>query len=506
MAVDYGFSFADLKAITSYIHDSTETNTYDGSQISNYSNSVGPGITGNPYFVGYPTPAQGSAGFFDPLNSRSGLTEEIRLSSSASARRFTWVVGLYYQHIADFQTYNNHEDLDALSRALYGMSTTQLYGVPMTDSPLGITAAYRYQKLTDTELAAFGEFNWFVSDKFKLTGGLRDSNTQFKFTQVFFGPVSGFNVPSAANGGLTNGVQKESPLTPKAAATYSFTPSNLVYIEAAKGFRPGGVNGPLSPILCIGLGQQGLTPQDLPTAYNADTVMSYETGAKFRLFDNRLQINASAFKVDWNNVQVQVSTVGCGQTYVTNAGTATSQGAEVSGQAILGNGLSIEYAFGHDDAHYTQTAFGPAPKNGTAASLLVTAGDTLPVPVWTGNLGISYKFDIAQRPSYARVDWQYQGEYLRTLGPGVNSFAPDVRSASAVTTFNARAGIQLGQADLNFFVRNLFDSRTMLTQSGGRGGCAVATGAACSTYTTYGVPTGTSQRPREIGSQITYKF
>jgi outer membrane receptor protein involved in Fe transport len=506
LVVDYDLGFAAVKEITSYIHDSTQTNTYDGSQISNFSNSVGAGITGNPYFVGYPTPAQGSAGFFDPTNSRSGLTEEIRLSSPATSRPVSWVAGVYYQHIVGTQTYNNHENLDNLSLALYGKNATQLYGVPMTNSPLGITAAYRYQKLTDTELAGFGEANWFVTDKLKLTGGLRYSSTQFKFVQVFYGPVSGFNVPSKANGGLTNGSQKETPLTPKVAATYSFTPSNLVYFEAAKGFRPGGVNGPLSPILCVGLGQQGLTPDDLPTTYNSDTVMSYETGAKLRLFDNRLQVNASAFKVDWNNVQVQVSTVGCGQTYVKNAGTASSQGGEVSGQALLGSGFSLEYSVGYDDAHYTQTALGPTPKNGAAATTLVHAGDTFPVPVWTGNLGLSYKFDLAQRPSYARVDWQYQGGYLRTLGPGVNSYAPDVRSASSVTTINARLGIQLGQAELNVFARNLLDTRTLLTEAGGRGGCAVATGAACTTYTSYGVFTGNSQRPREIGAQVTYKF
>jgi len=506
LSVDYDLGIAALKEITSYIHDSTQTDTYDGSQISNYSYSTAPLITGNPYFVGYPTPAQGSAGFFDPTNSRTGLTEEIRLSSPAVSRPISWVVGLYYQHIAGFQTYNNHENLDNLSMALYGMNATQLYGVPMTNSPLGVTAAYRYQKLTDTELAGFGEANWFLTDKFKLTGGLRYSSTQFKFVQVFYGPVSGFNVPSTANGGLTNGAQKETPLTPKVAATYSFTPSDLVYIEAAKGFRPGGVNGPLSPILCIGLGQQGLTPLDLPTTYNSDTVMSYEAGAKLRLFDNRLQLNASAFKVDWSNVQVQVSTVGCGQTYVMNAGTASSQGAEVSGQALLGSGFSLEYSVGYDDAHYTQTALGPTPKNGSAASVLVNAGDTFPVPVWTGNLGLNYKFEFAQRPSYARVDWQYQGHYLRTYGPGVNSFAPDVQSASAVTTINARVGLQLGQADLNLYARNLLDSRTLLSEAGGRGGCAVATGAACTTYTSYGVFTGTSQRPREIGVQATYKF
>ncbi len=172
----------------------------------------------------------------------------------------------------------------------------------------------------------------------------------------------------------------------------------------------------------------------------------------------------------------------------------------------MGGGLSLEYSVGYDDAHYTQTALGPTPTNGVAASILVHAGDTFPVPVWTGNLGLSYKFDLAQRPSYARVDWQYQGSYLRTLGPGVNSFAPDVRSASSVTTINARLGIQLGQADLNLFARNLLDSRTLLTEAGGRGGCTVATGAACTTYTSYGVFTGMSQRPREIGAQVTYKF
>src|SRR6201999_3298337 len=102
------------------------------------------------------------------------------------------------------------------------------------------------------------------TSKFKLTAGLRYSSEEFTFYQVFYGPLSGFNVPTAANGGLTNGGGKKNPLTPKFGATYTLTDNDLVYVTVAKGFRPGGVNGPLSAQLCTGLGQQGLAPSDLP--------------------------------------------------------------------------------------------------------------------------------------------------------------------------------------------------------------------------------------------------
>ena len=110
---------------------------------------------------------------------------------------------------------------------------------------------------------------------------------------------------------------------------------------------------------------------DAPTTYGSDTVWSYETGAKLRLFENRLQVNGSAYRIDWQNVQLNVSIPGCGPTFIQNAGTARSQGFDMQAAGRLFAGLTANVNVGYDNAHYTQTAFGPQPKNGTAATPVV---------------------------------------------------------------------------------------------------------------------------------------
>ncbi len=117
----------------------------------------------------------------------------------------------------------------------------------------------------------------------------------------------------------------DSPTTPKIGLTYEFTPNDLVYVTAAKGFRAGGANSPVSPTVCapalLQLFGQNTDPVAdanlvLPT-FGPDTVWSYEAGGKFRMLDNKLQVNAAAFRIDWDGVQ-STFTLSCGLSFVTN--------------------------------------------------------------------------------------------------------------------------------------------------------------------------------------------
>jgi outer membrane receptor protein involved in Fe transport len=485
-----------IKSITSYLHDETHGLNYDTSQISNANGGL-PIIASLPIF---PTP-----GPFDSYNNRRGYTQEFRFSSLGPVKPVSWVAGLYWSHIQGHSYYDNLENLDTQSGALYGINTVQRYGVGAL--PNG-SVATRNQDLIDKELAGFGEVNWYVTDKLKLTGGVRVSQVEFTYDQQFYGALNNFLVPTAANGGLTAGSQKETPVTPKGGVEYDFTPNDLVYFTAAKGFRPGGVNSPLSPAICVGLAQQGLTAADVPTTYKSDSVWSYELGAKLRLLDNRLQVNTSAFRIDWSDVQVSIPTTGCGQTYVTNAGAAVSQGFDLQTQALVLPGLTFDAAVGYNDAHYTADAFGPTPKiAGVSPTKVVNKGDSLPVPVWTASLGVRYDFEVLAHNFYARGDYQFTGPYNRGFGAGVNGFAPDVLRAGATRLVNARFGVVMGALDANLFVNNLFDSRDLLSLAGGRTGCSAATGGACTTFSNNNpLFSGTTFAPRTVGVQLAYRY
>jgi hypothetical protein len=178
---------------------------------------------------------------------------------------------------------------------------------------------------------------------------------------------------------------------------------------------------------------------------------------------------------------------------------ARSQGFDLQTQANIVGGLSSTLALGYTDAKYTERTVGP---NGTT---VINKGDTLPVPVWQGNLGLQYRFSIADKyNAYVLGNYQYQGKYYRTPGPGVATYSPDTRNAAAARKMNLRTGVEFSGYDVNLFVNNLLNSRDHLALFGGRSGCADAAcanpGAINQLFST------TYYQPREIGLQVAYRY
>jgi iron complex outermembrane receptor protein len=552
LSLEYQLPRVTVKSITSYINDQENSINWEQQQVAGVSGFTDK--TGNFYAPGSTVQFTGGAAnvtagsiLFSPLpdyagafisrNRRSGYTQEIRLSSSGDPKPLSWVGGVYYSTIKQHTFYQLPESIDQIALDLFGIPANQRYAqrvalpAGQTCGNLGLAAnqpflnaagacyvglpaeaggvtTERDQRSTETELAGFGEVNYWILQRLKINLGVRYTSSDLKYTQVFDGPASGWNVPTVANTGITNGDTKTNPVTPKFGLEYELTDRDLVYFSAAKGYRAGGVNVPLPVAICgPGLALVGLTVADAPTTYNADSVWSYEVGGKFRLFD-RLQINASAYRIDWSNVQLAVTIPGCGPNFIQNAGQARSQGVDLQAQGRLFEGMTVDLAVGYDDAHFTTTATGPKPANGAAATPVVNAGDELPVPPLTVSLGAIYRFSTWTRATYLRGDWQYTSAYYGSYGPGVSSFTPDSRSLPAAQTFNMRAGMTFGRGiDANVFVNNLFDSRDALAKAGGRSGCTPNTDPNCATFTTY-TPfiNVTTFRPRTVGVQVNYKY
>ena len=140
---------------------------------------------------------------------------------------------------------------------------------------------------------------------FKATAGLRyysyqqnETLTQGGGLITGGGPPEFDSVPSSAHG-----------VNPKYNLAYEPNRDLTVYVEAAKGFRPGGVNNP-PPDTC---------PKNA-LLYDPDSLWSYELGEKARFLDDRLVINSAVYFEDWTNIQ-QLFTEKCGVVVTSNAGT-----------------------------------------------------------------------------------------------------------------------------------------------------------------------------------------
>jgi outer membrane receptor protein involved in Fe transport len=479
LTVDYAFDKMTVKGVLSYIGDRSKGN-FDFSYQEPQNHQAGvPFVYDLPLYQSYPR----------FTNERSGITSELRFASANPGSRLSWVAGLYYTNV-DISAYTYYvANADDLTKVVYGLPASSIFGIPLLPGNLEY---YRDFRLEDSEIAAYGEGTFALTDKFKLIAGVRLSRTEFSYWQETGGPIGG----SAR--GVYSGTVIESPVSPKFGAQYLIDDRNQLYATVSKGYRVGGVNQPPPANCAADLASLGIT--STPTTFDSDTVWNYEAGAKLRVFG--AQINSSVFYLEWTDTQTNYGLPTCGFGYTLNAGKAVSKGFDVQAQKRFGP-FTATIAAGYTDAKYTEGVVGPAPR----FTVYIQKGDRLPVPEWTVNLGLRYDFRVFDRNAYLRGDYQYSSSFERGVRFGSAGYSPDTRIAEATNFVTARAGVDLGPLEVSAFVDNLLNSQDILSTSGGRTGCNATSGAACSVYSQYNpVFRRTTFRPRTIGITASYRY
>jgi iron complex outermembrane receptor protein len=513
LTLNWNLGNFNLRSITSYLGDDGTSNTVGGEEWASTAPGAGQRTTLDSTRSGFPlfsplltTIGDGNVGFFDAINSRHGIEQELRFSYSG-ASRLSFVAGAYFSHVNTDINYIYRTDpaaMDAALRLMYGdmsgpdgnqSESTARYGVVNEG---GFQANLRADIL-DEEAAVFAEGNyWLVPEKLRLTAGLRYSKVDLEYSQLNHGQFSGRL--DSSNGSLTLGSASEKPVTPKAGLQYQFADDRMVYASASKGFRAGGVSSQVSQTICqTALDNLGITAADIPPTFGPDTVWSYELGGKFRLFQ-RLQVNLAAFRIDWKDVQV-TTTLTCGQGFTSNGGKARSEGGELSVEFRPVEALYLYLNASYIDAHYVDPVTGPAGPN-VQPTPSFNAGDKFNVPPLSLSGGTQFDFQIGEGlKSYVRLDG--------TSGFPANYFT---RINPSRLLLNLRAGMRLTNGlDFNLFVQNLLDEDKLLDGFGDGRLCTPPAGqrptADCSNYGTYNpFVTQVYETPRRYGVQLNYRF
>ncbi len=423
-------------------------------------------------------------------NKRSALSQEVRLSSSAD-ERFSYILGAFFSNTrTGVKQFAESSDLGF--RQFFGMSILQRYGVPYNGFFSNI-----FEKTRDLENAVFADGTLRVTDKLRANVGIRVSYVTQSFLQSNYGPNVG---TTSASQSTVTGQISDTPVTPKVSLQYFFTPDNLMYATAAKGFRAGGVNQVLTSATSGFLyGLYGLTASPFPKTYESDSVWNYELGAKFRLLDGKAQINTAVYQIDWSNPQVFAFT---GDGAVINADSARIRGAEIEGQLRPIRALTLNAAVAWTNAKYTSGInFGRGP-TGANDYVLVRDGQKFAQPAWTADVGARYDVRFSDAVNgYARVDYRWQEDYFNQAS-GTAQFSPDSSHVPSQKHINLRLGVNFKEFDMSLFALNVTDEQTAST-TGGRSGC---TNADCSTYSTYTYGrTVNAPTPRQIGLQVSYR-
>ena len=177
-------------------------------------------------------------------------------------------------------------------------------------------------------------------------------------------------------------------LLPKFTAKYSINNDNTLYLSVAKGYKAGGFNTQMfSEVLqrrikhYMGIYQQ-LDVMDIIT-YEPEESWNAELGGHFSTKERRFTADVALFWIECFNQQLTVFPEG--QTtgrMMTNAGRTRSFGAEVSFNALLAEGLTLNGAYGYTNARFREFKDGVndyagnyipyAPQNTASATLSYT--------------------------------------------------------------------------------------------------------------------------------------
>jgi iron complex outermembrane recepter protein len=304
-------------------------------------------------------------------------------------------------------------------------------------------------KANNFGLAGFGELSYQITNKLKATAGLRYDyeRREATFNGVKYDPITFAPYPDAvfANGVFTivrpdvtlNG--NYSAISPKVALSYAINEHSNLYASYTRGFRAGGINAQVLP---TGVRQ----------TFDPEYSNNYEVGYKTSLAYNKLRIGASAFLIQWQNLQF--FNLVAPFTYAReNVGNAQSMGLELEVSAIPIKGLQLDGSFGFNKTEYNsfdlkRVNFGTGVETFTAIG-----GNSLSnAPSHTIFFGAQYEYAISKK-----LKAVVRGE-IRNIG----SYYTDIQNKIEQPTYtliNSRAGLAYGNYSLFIWGQNLNNER-----------------------------------------------
>jgi len=141
----------------------------------------------------------------------------------------------------------------------------------------------------------------------------------------------------------------ETDFSPRLSALFKFQPRLTGFITYGQGFKSGGFNN--------------IAPTGDQVEFDAERSESFEFGARWRPKGLRLQVEATAFRTAFDDLQVAV--FNGTNFFVDNAAKARSQGVELSGKYLPFRNLAFTAAAAYLDARYERFANAPAPAGST---------------------------------------------------------------------------------------------------------------------------------------------
>jgi len=307
-------------------------------------------------------------------------------------------------------------------------------------------AIYDAGNQTDS-IAFFGNGTYDITEDFNIQAGLRWS--QDKKDHIV--TTSGTNSTPWRNRGVivpgftAPGEEKWDAFTPSVSFNYQVTDDHFVYASASRGFKSGGYN------------DTDTEAASAERAFAPEYAWNYEVGAKTQWLDNRVRFNASAFYIDYTDLQVSVivtlDPLLPPFTLTGNAGAAEVKGLETEWTFVPVDNLNI-----YGNYTYTDSKL----KNLTLGTVVADGNKLARAPKHKMLIGASYAMPVTDTiTATARADYSHQSLFYSTINNSPVEIVPSAETVDAGLTFSGIAD----HWELEFWGKNLTDELNLNTIS-----------------------------------------
>jgi outer membrane receptor protein involved in Fe transport len=389
------------------------------------------------------------------------FVQELRVASRLSGP-WQYVAGFFFSDTRGRVPFAGYYP-PALAPGISQTGGFVVLGIPVNPLNPDEIFAQDYQTKV-SEPALYGELSYAFTEAWKATAGLRAYRVRTETGGYLEGIAFGGPRITDPNTSTT-----ETGVNPKVALEYKLSPDKLLYADAARGFRPGGLgpsspgNTTIDPLGCFAqLQALGYTSADQTKSYKSDHLWNFEVGAKTAWADNRLTVDGAVFLTKWDQIQ-QLVALPCGFQFRANSGRAEIKGFDMEIHGRPTANLDLSAGVGYQHARITQSSpLLPALQDGARV---------YEVPDWTANAAASYTIPLTSESGLVgTVTYSYTGD---SVSASVDTNNPRLRPGYSL--LDARIAYQLRNYEFAFVGKNLTgteanlgDNRSLAAETVGR--------------------------------------
>jgi outer membrane receptor protein involved in Fe transport len=315
------------------------------------------------------------------------------------------------------------------------------------------------------QTALFGEIGFDITDNFSITAGGRwfsvDLDRRLQ-QATLVGALSDYRTmaPESDCSGSTGdhcyqdtlSSSSESGFVPKVTLNYDLSDNAMVYTTYSEGFRRGGANAAKPRSIF------GRSPYN---QFSSDLVKNYEFGVKTTLAEGRVQLNLTAYRMVWEDMQIEAEdpTPNLFTLGILNFPEAEITGVEAFLNWLPAEGWNVMANVGFNNAELSKS--GTLSVAGAPIDRSAEKGTRLPLtPDMKASLNVDRYLDTTiwgAEPSFG-FGIQHTGDSVNSLS-GIQSveFDQPVRTQDAYTLINLRFGLEANTWSASLFVNNATD-------------------------------------------------